>query len=112
MALWLSQGENVGWLWNSQADYGVAAKYASVGILFYTGTFAVLESGVWIFMVLALKALQDYDRRKEQRRREQLRRAGELALEGIRRSKETGEPVEAIIERLFDEGWQPEKPIL
>ena len=107
VALWLSQGENVGWFWNSQADYGVAAKFASAGILFYTGTFAILEMGVWISMVLALKALQDYDRRKEQRRREQLRRAGELALEGIRRSRETGEPVEAIIERLIDESWQP-----
>ena len=101
VALWLSQGENVGWLWNSQADYEVAAKFVSVGILFYTGTFAILETGVWLIMVLALKALQDYDRRKEQRRREQLEKGAALSLEAQRRSQETGEPYEEILRRLI-----------
>ena len=59
-------------------------------------------------MALALKALQDYDRRKEQRRRERLRENAALALEAIRRREETGEPVEVIIGRLIDENWQPE----
>ena len=86
----------------------MAARFASGGILFYTASFAALETGVWVSMVLALKALQDYDRRKEQRRREQLRKAGAVALEAINRSKETGEPVEVIIERLIDENWQPD----
>ena len=74
VTLWLSQGEYVGWLWNSQAEFGVAAKFASAGILFYTGSFAILESGVWLLMVLALKAFESYEKRKEQRRqiREQL----------------------------------------
>ena len=108
VALWLSQGENVGWFWNSQADYGVAAKFASAGILFYTGTFAILETGVWISMVLALKALQDYDRRKEQRRREQLQKGAELALEALRRSEDTGEPYEDILQRLIWDDWKPD----
>ena len=108
ITLWLSQAENVGWFWNTQTEFEVAARFASGGILFYTASFAALETGVWVSMVLALKALQDYDRRKEQRRREQLRKAGAVALEAINRSKETGEPVEVIIERLIDENWQPD----
>ena len=67
VTLWLSQGESVGWLWNSQAEFGVAAKFASAGILFYTGSFAILEAGVGLLMVLALKALESYEIRKEQR---------------------------------------------
>ena len=72
VALWLSQAENVGWFWNSQAEFEVAGRFSSVGILFYTGTFAILEVGVWLSMVLALKALEGYERRKEQRRQERL----------------------------------------
>ena len=108
IALWLSQGKGVGWFWNSQAEYEVAAEFASVGILFYTGAFAILEAGVLILMVLALKALESYEKRKEQRRREQLKRAAQLLLEAHRRSKETGESVEAIFEQLLDENWQPD----
>ena len=107
ITLWLSQAENVGWFWNSQAEFEVAARYASGGILFYTASFAVLETGVWLLMVLALKALQDYDRRKEQRRREQLEKGAEFALEALRRSEETGEPYEEILRRLI---WEERKP--
>lgn len=108
LTLWLSQEENVGWFWNSQAEFEVAAKFASGGILFYTAAFAALETGVWLIMVLALKALQDYDRRKEQRRREQMEKGAEFALEALRRSKETGEPYEEILRRLIWEERQPE----
>ena len=108
IALWLSQGDDVGWLWNSQSEFEVAAKFASVGILFYTGAFAILEAGVLTIMVLALKALESYEKRKEQRRREHLKRAAQLLLEAHRRNKETGEPVEAIFEQLLDENWQPD----
>ena len=72
VVLWLSQAENVGWIWNSQAEFAVASRYSSVGILFYTGIFAILEVGVWLSMVLALKALEGYERRKEQRHMERL----------------------------------------
>lgn len=72
VTLWLSQGEGVRWFWNSQAEFGVAAKFASAGILFYTGSFAILEAGVWLIMVLALKALESYEKRKEQRRQDWL----------------------------------------
>ena len=72
VTLWLSQGEFVGWLWNSQAEYEVAAKFASAGILFYTGSFAILETGGWLLMVLALKALESYEKRKEQRQQDWL----------------------------------------
>lgn len=72
VTLWLSQGEGAGWLWNSQAEFGVAAKFASAGILFYTGSFAILEAGVWLLMVLALKALEGYEKRKERRQQDSL----------------------------------------
>ena len=72
IALWLSQADNVGWFWNSRAEFAVAGKFASVGILFYTGIFAILEIGVWLAMVLALEALRNYERRKEQRRQERV----------------------------------------
>ena len=97
LTLWLSQVENVGWFWNSQAEFEVAAKFASGGILFYTASFAALETGVWLLMVLALKALENYEKRKQQRQRELLQRAAALALEALRRSEETGEPHEEIL---------------
>ena len=103
LTLWLSQIENVGWFWNSQAEFEVAAKYASGGILFYTASFAALETGVWILMVLALKALENYEKRKQQRQREQLERGAALALEAQRLSQESGEPYEEILRKLISE---------
>lgn len=83
VTLWLSRGEHVGWLWNSQAEFGVAAKFASAGILFYTGSFAILESGVWLLMVLALKALESYEIRKERRRQDWLLDFLQSVKEGV-----------------------------
>lgn len=103
LTLWLSQVENVGWFWNSQAEFEVAAKFASGGILFYTASFASLETGVLLLMVLALKALESYEKRKEQRRREQLERGAALSLEAQRLSQETGEPYEDILRKLISE---------
>lgn len=103
LTLWLSQVEDVGWIWNTQAEFEVAAKFASGGILFYTASFAALETGVWLLMVLALKALENYERRKQQRQREQLERGAALALEALRISQETGEPHEEILRRLISE---------
>ena len=103
VALWLSQGENVGWFWNSQAEYEVAGKFASVGILFYTGAFAILEVGVWLIMVLAMQVLRSYERQKQRRQREQLEKGAALALEAQRLSQETGEPYEEILRKLISE---------
>ena len=103
LTLWLSQVENVGWVWNSQADFEVAAKFASGGILFYTASFAALETGVWLLMVLALKALENYDKRKQQRQREQIEKGAALALEAQHISKETGAPYEDILRKLISE---------
>ena len=103
LTLLLSQAENVGWFWNSQAEFEVAAKFASGGILFYTASFAALEMGVWLLMVLALRALENYEKRKQQRQREQLERGAALALEALRISQETGEPHEEILRRLISE---------
>ena len=88
VVLWLSQADNVGWFWNSQAEFEVAGRFSSVGILFYTGIFAILEVGVWLSMVLALKALEGYERRKEQRHLEMLLRVlqnvrGEVSEEDL-----------------------------
>ena len=107
LTLWLSQVENVGWFWNSQAEFEVAAKFASGGILFYTASFAALESGV-IIVVLGLQMYKKFEEDREKRRREQLQRGATVLLEAQRRSKETGESVEVIFDRLLDENWQPD----
>ena len=108
LTLWLSQVENVGWFWNSQAEFEVAARFASGGILFYTASFAAVETGVWLLMVLALRALENYEKRKKQREREQQKRGAATLLEAQKMSKETGEAVEVIFNRLLDENWQPD----
>ena len=102
VTLWLSQVENVGWFWNSQAEFEVAAKFASGGILFYTASFAALETGV-IIMVLGLQIYKKFEEDREKRRREQLERGAALALEAQRLSKETGEPYEEILQKLISE---------
>ena len=93
IALWLSQAENVGWFWNSQAEFEVASRFSSVGILFYTGIFAIFEIGVWLSMVLALKALEGYERRKEQRRMEM-----QLSILQNARGKVSEEVMEHLIQ--------------
>ena len=102
LTLWLSQVENVGWFWNSQAEFEVAAKFASGGILFYTASFAALETGV-IIVVLGLQIYKKFEEDRDKRRREQLERGAALALEAQRLSQETGEPYEEILRKLISE---------
>ena len=115
VTLWLSQAEGVGWWWNSQAEFAVAARYASGGILFYTASFAALETGVWLLMVLALYALRSYQEKKRERERELLEREHEIQATGAamwreaeRQSKESGESPEEIFKRLQSENWRPD----
>ena len=107
VTLWLSQSKGVGRWWNSQAEFEIAASFASLGILFYTASFAALETGVWLLMVLAYEALKKYERDRSKRRQE-LRKEG-LAMwqEAERLSKETGEPAVEIFNRLNMEDWRP-----
>ena len=107
LTLWLSQAECVGWWWNSQAEFEVAARFASAGILFYTASFASLETGVWIIMVLALRAIESYEARKEKRRQADAARGAAMWREAERLSEESGEPAETIFERLNKKNWQP-----
>ena len=119
VTLWLSQAEGVGWWWNSQAEFAVAARYASGGILFYTASFAALETGVWLLMVLALRAIENYEARKLKREQERRQREQEQALENQaigaamwreaeRQSEESGESPEEIFKRLQSENWRPD----
>ena len=103
VTLWLSQVENVGWWWNSQAELEAAARFASAGILFYTASFAALETGVWLIMVLALRAIESYEARSKRRRQALIA----LGIEAQRRSAATGKPVEEILKELESENWQP-----
>ena len=107
VTLWLSQSKGVGGWWNSQAELEIAASFASIGILFYTASFAALETGVWLLMVLAYEALKKYEKDRSKRRQE-LRKEG-LAMwqEAERLSKETGEPAVEIFNRLNMEDWRP-----
>ena len=119
VTLWLSQAEGVGWWWNSQAELEVAVKFASGGILFYTASFAALETGVWLLMVLALYAIENYEARKRKRERERQERQRQLDLENQaigaamwreaeRQSKESGESPEEIFKRLQSANWRPD----
>ena len=130
VTLWLSQAEGVGWWWNSQAEFAVTASFASGGILFYTASFAALETGVWLLMVLALHAIRNYEakkrkeeeeRRERERQREEERRQREqeqalenqaigaaMWREAERQSEESGESPEEIFKRLQSTNWRPE----
>lgn len=100
----LSQTGNVGWWLNSQADYEIAAKFASLGVLFYTASFAALETGVWLVMVLALQALRKFDR--DRAKRDHGLQSEGMALT-MRLVDELGvEPARALIERANNE-WMP-----
>ena len=88
ITLYLSQAGNVGWWLNSRADYKVAAEFASLGFIIYAASFAALETGVWLVMVLALYALEAFDRRRAKRdekvRSEVMRLVDELGVEAAR----------------------------
>ena len=126
--LLLSRNECVGWCLTSQAEAELASRFASVGILIYTASFAVLETGVMV-VVLAWKVKEYFDRKAEEDRikaeeerrkaaedREQIRAEGMAEGEAIalarrqeaeRLGKESSDSVDAIYQRLRDEGWQP-----
>ena len=104
--LWLSQAGDVGWWWNSQAEYKVAAEFASAGILFYTASIAALEAGVWL-MVLGLQLYRKFEQDRAKRRQELMGIGAELALEAQRISKETGKPYEEILQNLIAKETHP-----
>ena len=102
----LSQAGNVGWWFNSQADYEVAAEFATLGFLFYAASYAALETGVWLVMVLALQALRKFDRDRA-KRDEELRSEG-VAL-AMRLVREMGlEEAESLMERADSERLEGE----
>ena len=108
VTLWLSQAEGVGWWWSSQAELEVAARFASAGILFYTASFAALETGVWLLMVLALHALRSYEAKKRQRELELQAIGAAMWREAQRQSEESGESPEEIFKRLQSVNWRPD----
>ena len=65
--LFLSYNECTGWCLTSQAEAELASRFASVGILIYTASFAVLETGVML-VVLAWKVKEFFDRKAEEDR--------------------------------------------
>ena len=106
VTLWLSQAEGVGWWWNSRAELEAAADFASAGILFYSASFAALETGV-MSMVLAYQVIKKFEEDREKRRQEQIDKGIALALEAERRRQGTEDSLEQAIEKLRAEGWQP-----
>jgi hypothetical protein len=93
-------------VWNSQAELEVAANFASGGILFYTASFAALETGVWLIMVLALQALRKYEAGSKKLRQAERGIGAAMWREAQRLSDESGEPAEKVFERLNSEDWQ------
>ena len=85
----------------------MAAKFASGGILFYTASFAALETGV-ITVVLGLQIYKKFEADREKRRQELLHKGAALSLEAQRQNEETGEPYEEILQRLIAENWRPD----
>ena len=106
VTLGVSQTKDVGWWWNSQSELEVAAAFASVGILFYTASFAALETGV-MSMVLAYHVIKKFEEDREKRRKEQFDKGIALALEADRRRQGTEDSLEQAIAKLQEEGWQP-----
>ncbi len=106
ITLYLSQAGNVGWWLNSRADYKVAAEFASLGFILYAASFAALETGAWLVMVLALYALEAFDRRRA--KRDQKVRS-EAAVVTVRLVKELGaEAALALMERADKERMRGE----
>ena len=108
VTLWLSQAADVGLWWNLQAEFEVAARFASGGILFYTASFAALETGVWLLMVLALYALRSYEAKKRERELEMQAIGAAMWREAQRQSEESGESPEEIFKRLQSINWRPD----
>ena len=108
VTLWLSQAADVGLWWNSQSEFEVAARFASGGILFYTASFAALETGVWLLMVLALYALKSYEAKKRERELEMQAIGAAMWREAQRQSEESGESPEEIFKRLQSINWRPD----
>ena len=106
VTLWLSQAESVGWWWNSQSEFEIAARFASGGILFYTASIAALESGVWL-MVLGLQLYRKFEQDRGKRQRELRILGAAMWREAERISSQSGEPTEEIFKRLNAENWQP-----
>ena len=115
ITLYLSQTGDVGWWLNSRADYKVAAEFASMGFILYAASFAALETGVWLVMVLALYALEAFDRKRAKRDQEVgsevMRLVDELGqeaaralMERARNERVRGETWRQTIERLRQEG--------
>lgn len=101
VTLWLSQAKGVGGFWNSSAELEVAATFASAGILFYTASFAILETGVMV-MVLAWQVKEYFEKK-------QMDKGVALGVEAVRRSQATGKALEEVLKELKAEGWKPLK---
>ena len=80
----------------------LASEFASVGVLIYTASFAVLEAGVWASMVLAWRTI-------EYLRKQRLEEGIALGAEAQRRSQATGRPFEEVLKELRETGWKPAK---
>lgn len=91
----------MGLWWNSPEEFRVAAQFASGGVLFYTASFAALETGVML-VVLAWKVKEYFDNK-------QLDKGAAMWREAERQSQTTKESVDDAYERLKAEGWRPAK---
>ncbi len=85
VTLGLSQIESVGWWWNSWNELEVAASFASIGVLFYTASFASLEMVV-ILMVLGWKVKEYFSKKEKEANKELLRsmaKSGDIDLNRV-----------------------------
>ena len=103
--LLLSESECAGWCLTSQAEVELASRFASVGILIYTASFAALETGVML-VVLAWKVKEFFDSKAIERFDE----AVAMGIEAQRRSQATGQPVEEVLREMRAAGWKSVKP--
>ena len=92
----------------------LASEYASVGVLIYTASFAVLEAGVWTSMVLAWRTIEYLKKKRLEEGKALGLELGltlglELGAEAHRRSQATGQPFEEVLEELKKTGWKPGK---
>lgn len=97
------------------------AAFASLGVLFYTASFAVLETIGVSLMVLALQILKKFERDRSEHdqklRSEALAQGvaqglsyafGYAIVEEAQRQREnTGETLEQAVHRLREKNWQP-----
>ena len=71
-------------------------------------SFAALETGVWLLMVLALYALKSYEAKKRERELEMQAIGAAMWREAQRQSEESGESPEEIFKRLQSTNWRPD----